>query len=239
MNPGSMTTEVIILAGGLGTRLQGVLGDIPKCMATVAGKPFLEYQLSYLQQKGYSRIILSVGHLRTPIMEHFGAHWNGCSIRYSVEETPLGTGGAILQASRMSTSGQLLVLNGDTYFRVETEKLHDAMHFQHADAVIALRNVPDSGRYGTVVTGENCRIMKFSEKDPAAGEGLINGGIYLMQREFILGSGFHGTFSLEKELFPRACSEKILIGVEYDDYFLDIGIPEDLERAQKELVSIG
>jgi D-glycero-alpha-D-manno-heptose 1-phosphate guanylyltransferase len=231
-------TDVIILAGGLGTRLSTTIGAIPKAMAPVAGKPFLDYLLTYLRNSGLPNVILSVGYLNEQIINHFGNFWYGSTIVYSIESEPLGTGGALKQALKYCTSERVLVMNGDTIFAVDLIDMYITQEKTNADLVIALRKVKDAGRYGSIVKDRKGRILEFKEKDPTAGSGLVNGGIYLMKRMLIERNPLPDKFSLENDLFATACKIKNFRGVEYNNYFLDIGIPSDYEKAQTEFPTI-
>jgi D-glycero-alpha-D-manno-heptose 1-phosphate guanylyltransferase len=228
-------TDVIILAGGLGTRLAPTIGDTPKCLAQVAGRPFLDYLLNYLKNSGLVNIILSVGYLHEQIFNHFGSFWYGSTIVYSIEEEPLGTGGALKNALRYCTSENVLVLNGDTLFTVDLLDMYLAQEKTNAEVVMALRHVKDAGRYGAIVKDRKGRILEFREKDTKTGSGLINGGIYLMRRRLIERNPWPEKFSLENDVFATAYKTHNFRGVEYKDYFIDIGIPEDLARAQYEI----
>jgi len=231
-------TDVIILAGGLGTRLSSTIGAVPKGMAMVAGKPFLDYLLTYLRNSGLPNVILSVGYLNEQIINHFGNFWFGSTIVYSIEPEPLGTGGALKEALKYCTSENVLVMNGDTIFAIDLINMYKTQERTNADVVIALRKVKDAGRYGSIVMNRKGRILEFKEKDPSVGRGLVNGGIYLMKRMLVERNPLPDKFSLERDLFATACKTRNFQGVEYDNYFLDIGIPSDYEKAQIEFPTI-
>jgi D-glycero-alpha-D-manno-heptose 1-phosphate guanylyltransferase len=230
--------DVILLAGGLGSRLSAVLHGVPKSMAPVAGRPFLEYQLEYLKKQGEFHVILSVGFLKDPIISHFKDSTAFPGIDFSIEEHPLGTGGAVKHALRLCSSSEVWVMNGDTLFLADLQSMLTRKKETGSDAVLALRHVGDTGRYGRVETSNNGRITKFREKEDSSGDGLINGGIYLLNRGLIEDSSFPEQFSLEKDLFTEACNTHLLTGIEFDGYFRDIGIPGDLEKAQTEFPEI-
>lgn len=229
--------EVIILAGGLGTRLRSVVSEVPKCMAPVAGKPFLWYLLQYLKRYDVSRVILSVGYLRDVIfrwIDEVRDEFPFC-IDYAVEESPLGTGGGIRLAMQHVHGDSALILNGDTYFDVDLHALA-AQHDLHPEAqlVLALKPMVDFDRYGTVISDENGKILAFREKQPCD-KGLINGGVYWLKGSSLF-SGLPEKFSFETEVLTRHCgSEGCLFGLPQDCYFIDIGIPEDYHRAEQEL----
>lgn len=232
-------TDVVILAGGKGTRLSGVIGDVPKCLAMIGPNPFIEYQLAYLMSQGLYNIILSVSHLKEQIFNHFEGYWRTCGILFSIEDEPLGTGGAVKQALKYCTSEMVLVMNGDTLFTIDTSIIYKRQMQTNADAVIALRKVPDCGRYGKVTIDDHGWVKDFNEKVPDSGEGYINGGIYLFKRKVFDRVELPEAFSLEEYFLPQSCKLFRYQGIPFNDYFLDIGVPGDFERAQKEFGVIG
>lgn len=226
-----ITKEAIVLAGGLGTRLQDVLPDIPKCMAPVKGKPFLSYILDYLIRQDISKVILSVGYRKEFIIRYFGNNYNSLLIDYAIEDVPLGTGGAAKLAFDYCNQDQAFVMNGDTCFLpdlFEMEKLHIQ---SKADITIAVKNMPETSRYGLVLTDRDDRIVDFREKDSSSGSGLINGGLYLVKK-LILDVVQEKKFSLENDVFNVSCSGLWIQAFRTDAYFLDIGIPGDYAKAQ-------
>ncbi|MBM3404644.1 MAG: D-glycero-D-manno-heptose 1-phosphate guanosyltransferase [Bacteroidetes bacterium] len=229
-----MTDEAIILAGGFGFRLQPVVNDVPKSMAPVAGRPFLEYQLDYLKTQGIRHVIFSLGYLSEVIIQYFGSNYNGIKLSFAVENEPLGTGGGIMLAMQRSTREQVFVLNGDSLFLVPFDKMSDYHNENSADITLALRKVENANRYGTVEVDEQSRIRHFMEKSGEIQPGLINGGIYLINKPFFQSFEMTGKFSIEKQFFPQACIQHQVFGFSADAYFIDIGIPQDYERAQHE-----
>ena len=228
-----MLREAIILAGGFGTRLSHVVSDVPKPMAPVYGKPFLTYVIDRLVDAGLKRIVLATGYKHECIESYFGSQYRGAEIVYSNEDTPLFTGGAILQAARLLQSDDFIVLNGDTLFDIDIAELY-AFHTAHkAHLSIALRQVEDTSRYGSV-TCDNHRIIAFSEKAESQGAGDINGGIYAVNRAWLLAQDLPVKFSFEKELMQPLAGQEGFYGLSFNTYFIDIGIPEDYYRAQKE-----
>lgn len=225
--------EAILLAGGLGTRLRSVVSDTPKPMALIGDKPFLWYMLNHLSAQGITRVILSVGYLHEQITAYFGTAFAGMELAYAVEDEPLGTGGAILQALKMARQADVFLFNGDTFFQVELSELLAKHHEQNADLTMALKRMVDFDRYGTVVT-EGERVVKFEEKK-RQDVGLINGGVYVMKRDIFAGHEMPERFSFEGEFLEPSCLQLQLVAFLFDGYFIDIGIPEDYARAQKEL----
>jgi D-glycero-alpha-D-manno-heptose 1-phosphate guanylyltransferase len=228
--------EAIILAGGLGTRLQGVVKDLPKPMAPVNGRPFLTYILDYLIEYHYTRVVLSVGYLHEKIEEFFGTQYKSLEIDYAVETEPLGTGGGILFAFSKCVTDNVLVINGDTMFKVDLDEFEHFHQEKSSLLSIVLREVEDVARYGSVVIGGNGLITLFSEKLASIGRGFINGGIYLIDRKLFDKYPQPQKFSFEKDLMTKYYTQEMFYGMPSDGYFIDIGIPEDYARAQRELV---
>jgi len=225
--------EAIILAGGFGTRLKGVIpDDIPKPMAAVNGKPFMEYLLAYLDKWGVSRIIMATGHLHEVIEAHFGNQFGEQEIVYSRETEPLGTGGAVKQAMEYVQDYSTYVINGDTYFDVNLWKLSNSFRTKEAEAIMALRKMGEVSRYGSVKIDLENRITSFEEKGEQTGMGFINGGTYVLARKAFLDMGLPNKFSLEKDYFEQYYNKQRIFGVRCFSFFLDIGIPEDYEEAQ-------
>ena len=226
----------IILAGGLGTRLRSVISDLPKPMAPVAGQPFLHYIFLYLQKQGITDVVLSVGYKSEVIKEFFGDKYAGINIRYAVENEPLGTGGGIRQAMSLIDS-DAYVLNGDTFFDVDLKDLYEFYTMRASDIALALKRMHHFDRYGTVEIGNKDRVLQFQEKRYKA-EGLINGGVYVINKnlfkkvEEIEDTIISQRFSFEKDILEKHLLPLHYQGKEFGGYFIDIGIPEDYERAQ-------
>ncbi|HPE57325.1 MAG TPA: nucleotidyltransferase family protein [Bacteroidales bacterium] len=227
-------SEAVILAGGFGTRLQSEVPDLPKGMAPVNGRPFLEYLLDYLFNYVIEHVILAVGYKHEMIQNHFGNEYRGIKISYSIEDEPLGTGGAIKKAFDLVEGNKAFVFNGDTMFRISLVKHYD-FHMQHqADFSMVLREVENVERYGTVERDDDKRITGFFEKGEKRGKGLINGGVYLISKKFFNKNAFPEKFSLEKDCLETMVHTQPFYGVLCKQYFLDIGIPEDYQKAQDE-----
>ncbi len=232
-----MFEEAVILAGGFGTRLSHVLGDVPKPMAPVYGKPFLTYLFRRLEQAGVRHIILATGYLHEVVQRYFGEQYRTLRISYSQEDKPLFTGGAILQASRLIKGDNFLVLNGDTLFDIDLEAFC-TFHLRHtAHLSLALREVEDTARYGAVQMNDN-QVVAFREKDTTIGNGLINGGIYAIQRDWLQHLNMQEKFSFEKEVLQTMVDQESFYGLAFRNYFIDIGVPEDYYRAQREFVDL-
>ena len=210
-----------------------VVSNVPKPMAPVYGKPFLSYVLDRLIEAGIRRIVLATGYKHEFIEAWFGAHYREAEIIYSNEDTPLFTGGAIRQAASKLESEHFVVLNGDTLFDIDFQQLYD-FHLAHeANLTVALRRVDDTGRYGSVDC-DNGQILAFREKTESKGAGDINGGIYAIRRDWLMGLDLPAKFSFEKELMQPLAGKQGFYGLSFSDYFIDIGVPEDYWRAQKE-----
>jgi D-glycero-alpha-D-manno-heptose 1-phosphate guanylyltransferase len=228
-----MTTEAIILAGGFGTRLTNVK-DVPKPMAPINGVPFLQLLLDDLLVKGITTFHLSVGHQHEVIVDYFGNNYMGCKINYTIENKPLGTGGAIKKAIESVSSKNVFVFNGDTFFDVDLELMAEEHQTKNAAVTLALKPMQNFERYGSVECNKDLRITNFSEKQFCE-EGAINGGVYLLQTNLFKGLNLPDQFSMEQDYFDNYCSEKNIYGLISEGYFIDIGIPEDYQKAQEEL----
>lgn len=213
------------------------MGDVPKPMAPVYGRPFLCYMLDRLYDAGVTHVVLATGHLHEVIDRYFAHGYRGMRITCSVEDTPLFTGGAIVKAAQYVEAEDFIVLNGDTLFDIDLAQLCDYHVAHQARLTIALREVADTSRYGAVRCEEG-RIMAFEEKNESHGGGAINGGIYCINRKWLMGLGLPEKFSFEKELIQPMAGEDGFYGVTSDGYFIDIGIPEDYYRAQREFVEL-
>jgi D-glycero-alpha-D-manno-heptose 1-phosphate guanylyltransferase len=221
--------EAVVLAGGLGTRLRSVVPDLPKPMAPVAGRPFLEILLSSLARQGVARVVLSVGHRAAQIVEHFGAAYDGLEIDYAVEDSPLGTGGAVRLALSRCRSEPVLVLNGDTFLELDLPALWACWRADRAPVVVA-REVEDTARFGRMRI-EDGRVIAFAEKG-VAGPGTINGGVYLVPRDLLDGFEPGRAFSIESDFFTPQAGRRTIRAFVARGRFIDIGVPDDYARAQ-------
>lgn len=231
-----MKREAIILAGGFGTRLRQVLPDLPKPMAPIGGRPFLEILLRSLAAKGFGRIILSLGYKAEVISTYFGSSYAGIDLVYLVEDEALGTGGAVRWAMDHSYTDHVYIFNGDTYVDLEVEELEARWQVCRCPIIVGC-NIPDTARYGRLLTSGD-QVTGFAEKR-AGGKGVINAGCYVFNRGQ-LDSFPRGTpFSLENDYLTRAVNERHIGFFITRSAFIDIGVPEDLARAQSELVGLG
>lgn len=221
-------TPVIILAGGFGTRLSTVIKDVPKPMAPLNGKPFLHYIFEELKHQKIQEVVLSVGHLKEVIQDFFQENYSGISVKYAIEQEALGTGGGIKHAFSL-VEDDAYVLNGDTFFDIELSKLRN----QKSDISIALKPMFNFDRYGTVELNDDERIISFNEKKYCE-HGLINGGVYYFKKRLFDKINTSNKFSFEKEVLEKHLHDLKIQGIVFDNYFIDIGIPEDYEKAQQD-----
>jgi NDP-sugar pyrophosphorylase family protein len=220
-----------VLCGGQGTRLRSVVADRPKSMALISGTPFLQLLLERLESQGVSDVVLGTGYMAEKIERYFGDGKKfGLHIRHSREHEPLGTGGA-LKLAEPSIRDPVLVLNGDSYVEWNLVPMLQLLATKHADLVIVLQAVADVTRYGSVTLDQDCRVTQFVEKGGAAGPGLINAGVYLLRKQIVRSLPAGTAISLEKEVFPRLLDRQVY-GLICTGPFIDIGIPDDLRRAQ-------
>jgi len=230
--------ECIILAGGLGTRLRSVTKDIlPKCMAPVNGNPFLHYLFEYLESQRIDRVVLSVGHRSDTILDWISDNKFSFDIDHVQEHEPLGTGGAIQFALQKSKEEHVLVLNGDTLFLCDLHELY-RFHLERSAATsIGLKRMYDYERYGSVIVTENDVIQSFEEKKYKA-SGFINAGVYMIDKFAFSEKSLPSKFSFEKAYLETFVSRKTFYGKAFDNYFIDIGIPEDYEKAQTDFITL-
>jgi D-glycero-alpha-D-manno-heptose 1-phosphate guanylyltransferase len=226
-----MIREAIVLAGGLGTRLRSAVPDLPKCMAPVAGRPFISYVIKYFQEQGIERFIFSLGYKHEVIQDFLENNFPTLNYSCSIEDNPLGTGGAILKACSLAAEIQLLVLNGDTLFEINLEEVEVFHESSEAACTLSLKPMHDSERYGVVEIDRDGKILSFKEKKWYA-ESLINGGVYALNKESFMRESLPKKFSFEKDYLEKFYRDRKMNGMVQDKYFIDIGIPEDFEKAQ-------
>ena len=228
-------SEAIILAGGLGTRLRSAVPELPKCMAPILAKPFVGYLLDYLIQQGVERFIFSLGYKHEVIEQYLDTQYGHLDRIYSVEEEPLGTGGAIRLAAAHAKTRNVLVVNGDTFFRCDIQALGQFHELHDGDCSLCLKPMKAFDRYGVVAVDQDQKVVEFHEKQFYE-QGLINGGIYALKVGAFLKQQLPVKFSFEKDYLESRQEEKRIYGMVQDAYFIDIGIPEDFEKAQTELI---
>lgn len=225
---------VLILAGGFGTRLKSVVPDLPKPLADVNGKPFLWWLLRQLENEGAKDVYLSVGYLHEQIQNFFGQKFNHMNLHYIIETEPLGTGGAILNACQQIPEQEILVLNGDTLAITDLKKFIAFASAYSSKLFMAVAKVQDASRYGTVIINEHQQITGFAERGKA-GAGLINAGIYLIDKSLFTEFELPHKFSFEIDLLTKHLTQLNLIAYDQVTDFIDIGIPEDYALAQQKV----
>jgi D-glycero-alpha-D-manno-heptose 1-phosphate guanylyltransferase len=225
--------SAVILAGGLGTRLRSTVPDLPKPMAPINGKPFLEHQMRYWINQGVNHFVLSVGYRYQAIINYFGAQFEGVDLDYVIEEYPLGTGGALVLASKkISLQENFLLLNGDTYFEIDLKNLIEFYKKTNADWCFSLFRTAEMGRYLGINISLNGQITSLMAHETTLNR-LSNGGVYIVNtralRSIPLPSGQRA--SLEEDIFPSAMAMgQQFFGKEYQELFIDIGVPEDYHK---------
>ena len=226
-----------ILAGGLGTRLASILPGQQKVIATVKGRPFLEYILEQLDQAGFKNVIICTGHLGNQVVKVFGDSYKGLFLRYSNEQFSLGTAGAIVNALPYLKSEDVLITNGDSFFDCDLQSFYEFHLKKGSNASIILREIDDTSKYGKVDINENDEIVGFEEKKENGGHGLINAGFYLIKKSLLLEIPKGKPVSFEKEIFPVWLT-KGLYGFKSKGRFIDIGTPRSYKEAQSFFSSI-
>jgi NDP-sugar pyrophosphorylase family protein len=235
----SENITAVILAGGFGTRIRHLLPDLPKPMAPVNGRPFLEWVVRYLAAQKIQRVILSTGHLAGKIERHFQSQpVKNVRVTCVAETEPLGTAGGFLNAIRSAADGgrpqgpAWLVLNGDSLAPAPLAQMFQSLDAPEiAGAILGVR-VADASRFGTILQNADGDLAGFNEKKPGAG--VINAGIYLFRASAIDSFPDKTPLSFETEVFPALIAEKIRMKVCVTDApFLDIGTPESLGQAER------
>ncbi len=226
-------SEAIILAGGKGTRLQSVVPDLPKPMAEIGSVPFLEYTLNYLISYDINHVILSVGYKWKSIYDYFGDRYKSIRLSYAVEDKPLGTGGGIKLALEKAEGKDVYILNGDTFFDVNLRNLSEFYFAHQSDMAITVKRKTNFFRYGTVEL-DICKVIGFKEKQPVK-SGLINGGVYLMKANLFQSFKLSKKFSFETDFLEKHLPSLKISAMRVSEYFIDIGIPADYEKAKKDL----
>lgn len=226
--------DVIILAGGMGTRLRSIVSEVPKCMAPVVGHPFLYYLLEYLKPYKPGKVVLSLGYMSEKVIDWVntsGRVLYDYPIEWVVESAPLGTGGGIKLALNRCSSDNVCILNGDTMFKVPLDVLCRLHQESTVSISLALKQMKDFSRYGTVSISDDNTITAFGEKRYCS-RGFINGGIYFISRNSKIFDAMPEKFSFEKDILESLVIKRELKGFSFDGYFIDIGVPEDYEKSQ-------
>ena len=226
-----LNKEVIILAGGFGTRLKEVINDVPKCLAPINKKPFLYYQLDYLKKQGVTRFIFSLGFKSQMVVDYIKAFHSEIEVVFSIESKPLGTGGAIKAALQLAISDYILIVNGDTFFNINLDRFFNFAIGNNNSFTLALFYVKQNDRYGFVEIDQDYRVLKFHEKMKSENV-LVNSGFYIVNKKELNFSDYKDVFSLEKDFFEKINKNDYLFSIVENEDFIDIGIPEDYILAQ-------
>lgn len=230
-----MRHEAIILAGGEGTRIKAIEPNLPKSLIEVNGKPFLYYLISQLQNQGWKHIVLALGNKSSQIVDYTKKFFSDSGIQFSIEEKPLGTGGAIKKALSLCKNENILVLNGDTFLEIDLPNFLKFHENNHADISIAVKKIENGSRFGEVVFSSDKRINNFIEKKESIEPKWINAGAYIISKKLFNQYEFTAnTFSFEKDVLEKYISKLRLMAFPVEGYFIDIGIPEDLTKARNE-----
>jgi D-glycero-alpha-D-manno-heptose 1-phosphate guanylyltransferase len=229
--------EAIILAGGLGTRLRDTIPGLPKCMAPVAGMPFLKHVIRWLLAQGVEKYIFSLGYKHEIIENFLSEEFPTVDYQLAVEKEPLGTGGAIRLACERVQADDALIVNGDTLFKISAAELFSFHRQFDADCTLALKPMKEFDRYGVVEIDQDSRVRNFREKQ-YYDTGDINGGVYVLNVKRFMNEDLPSKFSFEKEWLEKFCGSRKISAIIRDEYFIDIGIPPDYAKAQQELSQI-
>ena len=221
--------DVVILCGGLGRRISSVVADVPKPLAAIGGISFLDILLKQIFDQGFQKVILAVGHMGEKIVEKYP---NDSRISFSVEDAPLGTGGAVINALGKIESEHFIVMNGDSYCDIDLFEFYKKHKEAGSLLSIVVAKIDDASDRGSICIGDDSRIISFEEKTSEKSEGLINAGIYAMKKEIAEIAPGKKNFSLEYDLFPAAI-ESFCYGHIVSAEVLDIGTPERYELAKK------
>jgi D-glycero-alpha-D-manno-heptose 1-phosphate guanylyltransferase len=214
-----------ILAGGLGTRLRPALEGIPKVLARVGNRPFITFLLDQLVAAGIKRAVLLTGYRAEQVEQTLGNRYDGMSLSYSVEESPLGTAGALRRSLPQLKTETVLLMNGDSFCDVDVPGLVTAHRRRRAELTMALTHVPDASHFGQVKMVVNGKVTHFGEKQDGAGPGWVNAGVYIMAKSLIAEIPAAGSYSLERDLLPGWVKSRRIYGVKGSGRFLDIGTP--------------
>jgi D-glycero-alpha-D-manno-heptose 1-phosphate guanylyltransferase len=225
--------EIIILAGGLGTRLKGYVDDVPKPMANVVDRPFLQILLESLKSNGFSRVILSLCYKPEKITNYFGKKYKGMEIIYCIESKPLGTGGAIKKCLKLANNDHVFIINGDTFLDINYKELFKSFSHNHYP-LITVRKVSNISRYGEVKLEKNL-VSSFNEKSENLSSGYINAGCYIFPKDLLNTVYDSKSFSLENDFLPSMVRKQRFQAYVSNNFFIDIGVPSDFIKAQSVL----
>jgi D-glycero-alpha-D-manno-heptose 1-phosphate guanylyltransferase len=222
--------EAIILAGGLGTRLKSIVHDTPKPMAIINGKPFLNYILDQLDDQNFDRVILSVAYQANYIIKYYSNQYKNLKIEYSIEEEPLGTGGAIKKSLELVLGDYSFIINGDTYIKIQASMLETLWGKSKRPIILGIE-VENTERFGKILVKNN-NLVGFKEKG-INGKGIINGGLYIFPKSILSDYPKDTYFSIESDFILKKYKEVLFKVLISKSKFIDIGVPEDYYLAQE------
>ncbi len=228
-------TDVIILCGGRGSRLKSITKNKPKPLVKIGDRPFLDILIAYLSKFGLRRFILALGYKADKVHEHFlKGPDRGSKIFFSLEKTPLGTGGAVKNAQHLVLNDYFFVLNGDSFYDIDLSGfLRFCLKKKAFLGAIALKKIKSGKDYGTIATDTHGRITSFNEKNKISKNCFINGGIYIFKKNIFSKMPRHKKFSLENDIFTKLAGVKGFYGYRTKGFFIDIGTPQRLKKARK------
>jgi D-glycero-alpha-D-manno-heptose 1-phosphate guanylyltransferase len=226
--------DVLLLCGGLGKRLRSITGNKPKPMVEICGKPFLDILIGYIASFGFRRFILCTGYKSQLIKKHYDSADGNLNIVFSHEPKPLGTAGAVKNAQPLIRNSEFLVLNADSFCRIDFNKLLEFHREKNALATLALTRNASGQDYGSISIDGNGKVNNFQEKSAVKGKSLVNAGIYVFEKRILRFIPGNRKFSMEYDLFP-GLSGKNLYGYIIKNSFIDIGTPERYQKARKTL----
>ncbi len=233
-----MTNEAIILAGGYGNKFEPLVGDTPKSMILINGKPFLEYQLNYLDHWGINHVIIAVGYKADLIKKYFKNQYKSIQLEYVDCEESLGSGGALKKAMQKVNALAVFVLNGETLFDVSLRRLFNFKRSKETDIAIAIHFVPEAAECGSVKIDSDARIIKFNEKADQYAEEYIYGGISCIGTRYFLNKDTPKEFSMGSDFIEKYYGSDSMYGFKCYSYFIDIRTTENLKKAQNEFKSL-
>ena len=225
--------DVAILCGGRGTRLQTVVNDRPKPMAEINGKPFLDFLIKRIASYGFRRFILCTGYKSAHIADYYNKLHDQLTYIISEETSPLGTAGAISNAKHKFKSNPVLVLNGDSYCPTNLSQLIDFHKCKQAATTIVLTEIENPQDFGVITLNQQEQISGFNEKPQSSEPGIINAGIYVLSSNAIASIPTGKSASLETEVFPALIAKGEVYGYTSHEKLIDIGTPEQLEKAKQ------
>ncbi|MGE0754590.1 MAG: nucleotidyltransferase family protein [Alphaproteobacteria bacterium] len=229
--------QAIILAGGFGTRLRSAIGDVPKPMAPVAGRPFLRWLLEYMAQQGIRQATLCLHHMPHMIQRTLGSHYAGIRLSYIIEQSPLGTGGAIKNAlAQMNTSKPVFVLNGDSLVQLNYMQMLQNHYRMQRPLTIATQTMPDCSRY-SLLELEQGHVHSYKTRGTKA-PGIISNGFYIVEPDVFDGAELPAAFSFEADFLAPYVPTIRPANYNGAGYFIDIGVPDDYARAQAEIPAL-